>query len=64
MPRRGSEEPERAASGAESYRAGEKVRHAKFGVGVVIEASAGKVVVRFGAEEKTLVPEFARLGKV
>jgi DNA helicase-2/ATP-dependent DNA helicase PcrA len=57
-------ESRQASSGMESYRAGEKVRHAKFGVGEVVEASAGKVVVRFGREEKTLVPEFARLSKV
>jgi DNA helicase-2/ATP-dependent DNA helicase PcrA len=53
-----------AASEASSYAPGEKVRHAKFGVGEVVEASAGKVVVRFGAEQKTLVPEIAPLSKV
>ena len=48
------------------YRAGEKVRHAKFGVGEVVEATAGKVVVRFGTEagERILVPELAPLTKV
>ncbi len=64
LPRRGHGEPRQTSSGTDSYRAGEKVRHAKFGVGEVVEASAGKVVVRFGGEEKTLVPEFARLSKV
>ncbi len=57
LPRR--EEPE----GTAAYRVGEKVRHAKFGVGEVVEADAGKVVVRFGKEEKTLVPELAPLSK-
>jgi DNA helicase-2/ATP-dependent DNA helicase PcrA len=55
-------EPERAASAG--YSAGERVRHAKFGVGEVVEAQAGKVVVRFGAEERVLVPEIAPLSKV
>ncbi|HEX2097821.1 MAG TPA: UvrD-helicase domain-containing protein [Rubrobacteraceae bacterium] len=55
-------EPERVASAG--YTAGERVRHAKFGVGEVIEAQAGKVVVRFGAEERVLVPEIAPLSKV
>ncbi len=52
------------SSGASSYAPGEKVRHAKFGIGEVVEASAGKVVIRFGAEQKTLVPEIAPLSKV
>ena len=52
------------ASGASTFAPGEKVRHAKFGVGEVVEASAGKVVIRFGAEQKTLVPEIAPLSKV
>jgi DNA helicase-2/ATP-dependent DNA helicase PcrA len=45
------------------YSVGEKVRHAKFGVGEVVEAQEGKVVVRFGSEEKILVPELAPLSK-
>ena len=45
------------------YRAGEQVRHAKFGVGEVVEAGGGKVVVRFGAQERTFVPELAPLSK-
>ena len=62
LPRRG--EPERSAfSGSDAYRAGERVRHAKFGEGEVIEAGAGKVVVRFGAEQKTFVPDIAPLSK-
>ena len=50
-------EPERAAPGRCRYRAGEKVRHARFGLGEVVEAGAGRVVVRFGTEERTFVPE-------
>jgi DNA helicase-2/ATP-dependent DNA helicase PcrA len=62
LPRRGG--PERAASGETVYRTGERVRHAKFGVGEVVEAGVGKVVIRFGAEERTFVPEIAPLSKV
>jgi DNA helicase II / ATP-dependent DNA helicase PcrA len=53
-------EPERVGS----YRAGEKVRHARFGVGEVVEAGAGRVVVRFGTQERVFVPEIAPLSKV
>jgi DNA helicase-2/ATP-dependent DNA helicase PcrA len=56
-------QPERAASGAAAFRAGERVRHAKFGVGEVVEAASGRVVVRFGTEERTFVPEIAPLSK-
>jgi DNA helicase-2/ATP-dependent DNA helicase PcrA len=56
-------EPERAASGTTAYRAGERVRHAKFGVGEVVEAGGGKVVVRFGTQERIFVPEIAPLSK-
>ena len=62
LPRRS--EPERATSGVASYRAGERVRHAKFGVGEVVEAGGGKVVVRFGTQERIFVPEIAPLSKV
>jgi DNA helicase-2/ATP-dependent DNA helicase PcrA len=62
LPRRG--EPERATSGVTAYRAGERVRHAKFGVGEVVEAGEGKVVVRFGTQERIFVPEIAPLSKV
>ena len=55
---------QKAASAGVDYSAGEKVRHAKFGVGQVVEAGGGKVVVRFGAEEKTFIPEMAPLSKV
>jgi DNA helicase-2/ATP-dependent DNA helicase PcrA len=56
--------PERPVSGGTQYRAGEQVRHGKFGVGEVVEAAPGKVVIRFGTEERTFVPEIAPLSKV
>jgi DNA helicase-2/ATP-dependent DNA helicase PcrA len=59
LPRRG--EFERV--GTPAFRAGERVRHAKFGVGEVVEATDGKVVVRFGAHERVFVPEIAPLSK-
>jgi DNA helicase-2/ATP-dependent DNA helicase PcrA len=52
-----------AAPSGVSYSAGERVRHAKFGVGQVVEAADGKVVVRFGAQERTFVLEMAPLSK-
>ena len=59
--------PERATSmstaGATAFSAGEKVRHAKFGVGEVVEAGDGRVVVRFGSQERIFVPELAPLSK-
>jgi len=64
MALQGRGEPERIPSGGTVYRTGEKVRHTKFGVGEVVEAGAGKVVIRFGAEERTFVPEIAPLSKV
>ena len=54
-------EPEGAASA--DYSAGERVRHAKFGVGEIVEAQKGRVVVRFGSEERIFVPELAPLSK-
>jgi DNA helicase-2/ATP-dependent DNA helicase PcrA len=62
LPGRGG--PERAASGGTAYKAGERVRHTKFGVGEVVEAGVGKVVIRFGNQERTFVPEIAPLSKV
>jgi DNA helicase II / ATP-dependent DNA helicase PcrA len=59
LPGRGGHE--RAAV---AYKAGERVRHTRFGVGEVVEAGVGKVVIRFGTEEKTFVPEIAPLSKV
>jgi ATP-dependent DNA helicase UvrD/PcrA len=56
--------PERAVSGETAYRTGERVRHARFGVGEVVESSSGRVVIRFGTEERTFVPEIAPLSKV
>ena len=60
----GRRDPERAASGETHYRAGERVRHAKFGVGEVVEAGAGRIVIRFGTEERTFVPEIAPLSRI
>ena len=53
-----------SSSGGVAYRAGERVRHTKFGVGEVVEAGVGKVVIRFGTEERTFVPEIAPLSRV
>ena len=55
-------ESERAAPPV-GYSAGEKVRHARFGVGEVVEVQRGKVVVRFGSQERIFVPELAPLSK-
>jgi DNA helicase-2/ATP-dependent DNA helicase PcrA len=52
-----------SASKGPAYAVGEKVRHAKFGVGEVVEASGERLVVRFGAQTKTLVPEIAPLSR-
>ncbi len=54
---------ERSVPETALFGVGEKVRHAKFGVGEVVESGAGKLVVRFGAQEKTLVPGLAPLSK-
>ena len=62
LPRKGSSRP--AATASESYRAGERVRHAKFGEGEVVEATESRLVVRFGRDEKILVPGLAPLSKV
>jgi DNA helicase-2/ATP-dependent DNA helicase PcrA len=56
--------PEGMASGGTEYRAGERVRHAKFGVGEVVEVAAGRIVIRFGTEERTFVPEIAPLSRI
>jgi DNA helicase-2/ATP-dependent DNA helicase PcrA len=61
LPRR--ERSSGKASVTVGFSAGEKVRHAKFGVGQVVEARDGKVVVRFGGQEKIFVPELAPLSK-
>jgi DNA helicase-2/ATP-dependent DNA helicase PcrA len=61
LPRRG-ERPEEAVASV-AFSTGERVRHAKFGVGEVVEAQDGKVVVRFGSEERIFVPELAPLSK-
>jgi DNA helicase II / ATP-dependent DNA helicase PcrA len=64
LPRRGGR-PERdtMVSAEAAFSAGERVRHAKFGVGEVVEAQDGKVVVRFGSKERIFVPELAPLSK-
>ena len=54
-------EPEDGAPA--DYNAGGRVRHAKFGVGEVVEAQDGKVVVRFGSQERIFVPDLAPLSK-
>jgi DNA helicase II / ATP-dependent DNA helicase PcrA len=56
--------PENVASGVTEYRAGERVRHARFGVGEVVEAGAARIVIRFGTEERTFVPEIAPLSRI
>ncbi len=61
LPRREGRQEGDAASAA--FSAGERVRHAKFGIGEVVEAQDGKVVVRFGSEERIFVPELAPLSK-
>jgi DNA helicase II / ATP-dependent DNA helicase PcrA len=61
LPRRGGFE--RVGAGASTFRAGERVRHATFGVGEVVEAGGGRVVVRFGTQERVFVPEMAPLTK-
>ena len=60
----GRRDSQGSASGGTRYRAGERVRHAKFGEGEVVEAGAGRIVIRFGTEERTFVPEIAPLSKV
>jgi ATP-dependent DNA helicase UvrD/PcrA len=54
---------EREGAAPADYSAGERVRHAKFGVGEIVEAQKGRVVVRFGSEERIFVPELAPLSK-
>jgi DNA helicase II / ATP-dependent DNA helicase PcrA len=61
---RGSRSPQAGGSDGEEFSAGERVRHAKFGEGEIVSAGGGKVVVRFGNEEKTFVPGLAPLSKV
>jgi DNA helicase II / ATP-dependent DNA helicase PcrA len=63
LPRRGRDLESAAVTASVPFSAGEKVRHAKFGVGEVVEAQDGKVVVRFGSQERIFVPELAPLSK-
>jgi DNA helicase II / ATP-dependent DNA helicase PcrA len=64
LPGRARGGPERVGAATLTFRAGERVRHAKFGVGEVVEAESGRVVVRFGGQERVFVPEIAPLTKV
>ncbi|MEW6636721.1 MAG: 3'-5' exonuclease, partial [Actinomycetota bacterium] len=59
----GSGRESRRTTGDGGFRAGERVRHAKFGVGEVVEAGADRLVVRFGGQLKTLVPGIAPLSR-
>jgi hypothetical protein len=45
----------RAYSPQERYAAGDVVSHPKFGLGEVLEARAGKIDVKFGGEQRTLL---------
>jgi hypothetical protein len=53
--RAASNEPARAYSPRETYAAGDKITHTKFGEGNVVEARQGKIDVRFGREMRTLL---------
>ncbi|AHY45997.1 pcrA: ATP-dependent DNA helicase PcrA [Rubrobacter radiotolerans] len=46
------------------YTVGDKVRHKKFGEGRVVDAQPGKVVVRFGSEERIFIPDLAPITKL
>lgn len=46
------------------FKVGERVRHTRFGVGEVVDSQAGKVVVRFGVQEKVFVPDLAPLSRI
>jgi hypothetical protein len=45
----------RAYSPQQIYATGDVVSHPKFGLGEVLEARAGKIDVKFGAEKRTLL---------
>jgi hypothetical protein len=47
--------PARAYSMQERFRAGERISHPKFGLGLVIDERPGKIDVRFGKEMRTLI---------
>ncbi|HEX8423382.1 MAG TPA: hypothetical protein VF634_08220 [Pyrinomonadaceae bacterium] len=53
--RAASNKPARPYSPQESYAAGDKITHTKFGEGSVVEARQGKIDVRFGRETRTLL---------
>ncbi|MGI8650542.1 MAG: ATP-dependent helicase, partial [Rubrobacter sp.] len=46
------------------YSVGERVRHKKFGEGKVVDAQPGKVVVKFGSEERIFIPDMAPITKL
>ncbi|HEY0101069.1 MAG TPA: hypothetical protein VGB76_19245 [Pyrinomonadaceae bacterium] len=50
-----SDAPARPYSPQESYAAGERITHPKFGEGSIVEARQGKIDVRFGKELRTLL---------
>jgi hypothetical protein len=51
-------------SNAPSFTEGEKVRHAKFGIGEIVESTDDRVVVKFGEQERRFVPQIAPLSKI
>ena len=58
-----SQRPDSGGPGDGEFSKGDRVRHTKFGEGEVVSTGGGKVVVRFGTEEKTFVPGLAPLSK-
>jgi hypothetical protein len=50
-----SDGPARPYSPRETYAAGDKISHVKFGEGNVVEVRQGKIDVRFGREMRTLL---------
>lgn len=47
--------PLRTYSMQEKFAVGDRVEHPKFGIGVVVEVRFGKIDVKFGREQKTLI---------
>jgi hypothetical protein len=47
--------PLRSYSMQDKYGVGDRVEHPKFGIGVVVEVRFGKIDVKFGREQKTLI---------
>ncbi len=46
------------------WRVGDRVHHTKFGIGEVQRVEGDQLTVRFGTQEKRLVPEIAPISKV